>query len=179
MRFYFQIWLSYSATDRISSSPNMGHVWNYDLARSCFLLERKIYLRHGISMNVKSRKRWPMDYRWGWWLNLGVGVVAHGQEYQSVLTASKPGDLVTKHWGSFGIGKYVVNENLLELTKVLLELFQITIYWRSIEFEINWDIVNQKILATAMDYGVIVVLGSNKRWDLWRPLLPARAQNFP
>lgn len=175
MRFYFQIWLSYSATDRISSSHNMGHVWNYDLVRSCFLLERKICLRHGISMNVKSRKRWPMDYRWSWWLNLGVGVVAHGQEYQSVLTASKPGDLVTKHWGSFGIEKYVVNENLLEFSKVLLELFQITIYWRSIEFEINWDIVNQKILATAMDYGVIVVLGSNKRWDLWRPLLPARA----
>ena len=26
--------------DKISSLPNMGHVTNYDLARSCFLLER-------------------------------------------------------------------------------------------------------------------------------------------
>ena len=170
--------------DKISSLLNMGHVWNYDLARSCFLLERNQknmleawYINEaGRWLNVKSRKRWPMDYRWGWWLNLGVGVVAHGQEYQSVLTASKPGDLVnSKHWRSFEIARRCCkwkSTGVLE-SKVLLELFQITIYWRSIEFEIKWVIVHQKILATTMDYGVILVLG--KRWNLWRPLLPARA----
>ena len=42
--------------DRNLSSSNMGNVLNYDLARSCFLLERKICLVHGILMGLSDGK---------------------------------------------------------------------------------------------------------------------------
>ena len=132
--------------DKISSSPNMGYDWNYDFARSCFLLERNqknmldAWYDDEASrwQNVKSRKRWPMDYQWGWWLNLGVGVVAHSQEYQSVLIASKPGDLViSKHWRSFGIARRCCNEDLLEFSKVKY-------YWNYFRSQFTGDLLNLK-----------------------------------